>query len=95
MATYTVNHEVVAGVIENMAAVNGHVNELIANLNGSTERSLGEWTSTAREAYNKNRGQWNAAAAQMNDHLARAQGALGSIRENYLSAERQGSAMWE
>lgn len=95
MATYTVSHAQMQDVIEHMGVVNGHINDLIDNLNSSTASSLAEWTSAARDHYNSSRAVWNQAAAAMNEHLARAQGALGNISEGYISAEQQGSAMWQ
>jgi WXG100 family type VII secretion target len=95
MATYTVSHAQMQDVIDRMGVVNGNINDLIDHLNTSTAGSLSEWTSDARDHYNASRAAWNNAAAQMNEHLARAQASLGSISEGYRAAEVQGSNMWQ
>lgn len=94
MATYSVNQAHMQGVIEQMVAVHGRLNDTLDNLTTTAQRSLAGWTSQAQEHYTSHHQQWTASAGNMNGHLARAHQSLGTISEGYRNAEVQGSQMW-
>jgi WXG100 family type VII secretion target len=94
MTTYTVNMSNVSEVVEQMSSIAAQINTLVQDLDSSTQSSLAEWTSSARDVFNQCKAKWDAAAADMSVQAQNASASLGSINENYALAEKQGSQLW-
>ena len=73
MTTYTVNMNAVSSVAEEMGTIASQIQSLIEELDSSTQSSLAEWTSTARDVYNQARAKWDAAASDMAVQASRAE----------------------
>ncbi|GAB1691055.1 WXG100 family type VII secretion target [Krasilnikovia sp. M28-CT-15] len=95
MTTYTVSFARIQQMLEDMRRVDIQIRQMLDSLELESNRSLGDWQSEARTAYQFSKQRWDSAATRMAAQLISAQRALAEIMVAYQSAEKQGSGMWQ
>ncbi|SHH05977.1 WXG100 family type VII secretion target [Streptoalloteichus hindustanus] len=94
MVQYSVDFGRVQAVLGEIEGVDKQIRSMLDTLEANSERSLAEWQSDARLAYNDCKAKWDASAARMPELLRQARQALTEIMTNYNRAEGTGSDMW-
>jgi WXG100 family type VII secretion target len=94
VVTYAVNISNCQEVAGEMGAISAMINEMVDELNNQQTINLADWTSRAKDAYFRDQGVWNGAAANMAQQAGIAQASLSSITDAYANAEYQGLGLW-
>ncbi|MGH3431425.1 MAG: WXG100 family type VII secretion target [Thermocrispum sp.] len=94
MTRYTFDFTMAEAVAGHMAQITKQIQTMLEDLHSEVQGSLAEWESSAREAYNVAKAEWDAAAARMPDALAKGQAALTQISGGYSQVETHGVNMW-
>lgn len=68
--------------------------ELLDELKGQLNQSLGKWEDNAREAYQIVQVQWDQSAAKQKSIVERLPVLLSQISEGYDATEKQNSGVW-
>jgi WXG100 family type VII secretion target len=94
MATYSVSFEKMDFVHSEMESITKQIQQTLADLDDESKQRLAEWTTDARDAYNRAKAKWDAAAADMQRQALAAQVALGQIGDSYRGGESTGLQIW-
>jgi WXG100 family type VII secretion target len=81
-------------VADQMGVLAAYIQNLLADLEASSQASLAQWASNARDAYTPAKRRWDEAADKMAQQAQAAQNSLTSINNAYALAEYQGLGLW-
>jgi WXG100 family type VII secretion target len=77
-----------------MNVINTRIKSALSDMEASVERSLNEWTGSAKDQYYISKAKWNAAAQEMTAHFDQARQTLATIHENYGTTEQRHVKLW-
>ncbi|MEC3975222.1 WXG100 family type VII secretion target [Amycolatopsis sp. H20-H5] len=94
MANYQFSFQLADMTRDHMATITMRMRTMLEELDGNVNKSLADWTSDARAAYQVSKQKWDDAAQKMPQSLQRAEVALNEISNGYLQVEHTGTNMW-
>lgn len=95
MTDYRIGIPIALETARTMGSITQNIKGLLDQLDRDVRVSLQEWTSDAKDEYERSKIKWDAAANQMPVSLGQAQVALGQIIDDYLRTERFGVNIWQ
>ncbi|MCZ1007834.1 WXG100 family type VII secretion target [Streptomyces lydicus] len=95
MTTYQVSLEQMSFAEGEMQAIAQKIQQTLDELEANANKSLANWDSAAREAYEQQRLQWKQGAEAMQQQAVKAAQGLNVIGQHYNDGEKYGVNLWE